>query len=226
MAWLGSSLIKAWGSHLRLSRICSQHPEVQQNSVVGLRFRILASWHVVVAHSSSGHPHSLSYSFLHHPSKQERHHCMCVSCLHALTLKYDYVHAGVYMSTSVCKVWCHGTQVLKSDPSEHSPWGKVKHLHIRTWINILTNWKILDRPETGNLRILPPSITKHQYYSSEHRIHRDRCAQRDEACPGLLLQWGCHSLSELDTMACLHSFSRQVRGCGSYTNKFRSFGVI
>lgn len=27
-------------------------------------------------------------------------------------------------------------------------------------------------------------------------------------------------------MAYLHSFSRHVRCCGSYTNKFRSFGVI
>lgn len=68
----------------------------------------------------------------------------------------------------------------------------VQHLHSSTWINILTKWKILDMPETGNLRILLPSITKHQCYSSEYRIYRDRCAQRDEACPGLLLKWGCH----------------------------------
>lgn len=204
MAWLGSSLIKAWGSHLRLSRICSHHPEVQQNSVVGLRFRILGSWHVVVAHSSSGRSHSLSYSFLHHPSQQERNRCMYMWCLHALTLKCDYVH-GVCTCPQMCaKSDVMGLKYLNLTPL---------NIHLKVKSNIcafvpgLTFWLtrkfwICQRLGTLEFYFLQSLITSIILLNTEFigiNVHKDWGMSRTAPAVGVsLIIWvGYNGLSSL-----------------------------
>lgn len=145
-------------------------------------------WHTVpVAIHSLYHIASSSIQ----ASRREVHACVCV--MSSFSNSQMWLCAHVHKCVQSLMSWdlnlTHLSIHLKVKSALYIA---VKHLHSSTWINILTNWKILDMPETGNRRILLPSITKHQYYSSEYRIHRDRCAQRDEACPGLLLKWGCH----------------------------------